>query len=91
VVRGTARRAVAAAVVAIVCTPGFSAAAGGSSSAPRGFLAARAGSASAATLPSGFQEWVVFSGLTQPTAVRFASDGRGGSASATVSIQPRKK
>ena len=30
----------------------------------------------AATLPSGFQESIVFSGLTQPTAVRFASDGR---------------
>jgi len=32
--------------------------------------------ASASTLPQGFQETVVFSGLTQPTAVRFASDGR---------------
>ena len=30
----------------------------------------------AATLPAGFQETVVFSGLTAPTAVRFASDGR---------------
>src|SRR4030095_11832532 len=30
----------------------------------------------AATLPSGFQESIVFSGLTNPTAVRFASDGR---------------
>ncbi len=29
-----------------------------------------------ATLPSGFQETVVFSGLTNPTVVRFASDGR---------------
>jgi hypothetical protein len=32
--------------------------------------------AGAATLPAGFQESVVFSGLTNPTAVRFASDGR---------------
>jgi glucose/arabinose dehydrogenase len=32
--------------------------------------------AGAATLPDGFQESVVFSGLTQPTAVRFAGDGR---------------
>ena len=32
--------------------------------------------ASAATLPSGFQETVVLSGLTEPTAVRFAPDGR---------------
>jgi glucose/arabinose dehydrogenase len=30
----------------------------------------------ASTLPPGFQESVVFSGLTQPTAVRFAPDGR---------------
>ena len=30
----------------------------------------------AAVLPTGFQESVVFSGLTNPTAVRFASDGR---------------
>lgn len=28
------------------------------------------------TLPTGFSESVVFSGLTQPTAVRFSSDGR---------------
>lgn len=32
--------------------------------------------AAAGTLPSGFQESVVFSGLTNPTVVRFASDGR---------------
>ena len=30
----------------------------------------------AATLPPGFQESTVFSGLTNPTAVRFAPDGR---------------
>jgi glucose/arabinose dehydrogenase len=30
----------------------------------------------APTLPSGFQESIVFSGLTNPTAVRFSSDGR---------------
>jgi glucose/arabinose dehydrogenase len=35
-----------------------------------------ASSATAATLPPGFQEQIVFSGLTEPTAVRFASDGR---------------
>ncbi len=33
-------------------------------------------SASASTLPSGFVETTVFSGLTNPTVVRFASDGR---------------
>jgi len=32
--------------------------------------------AEAATLPAGFEETVVFSGLTNPTVVRFASDGR---------------
>ena len=33
-------------------------------------------SAEAATLPAGFQESIVFSGLTNPTVVRFSSDGR---------------
>ena len=32
--------------------------------------------ATGATLPPGFQEEIVFSGLTQPTAVRFSPDGR---------------
>lgn len=32
--------------------------------------------AAAASLPPGFQERIVFSGLTEPTAVRFSSDGR---------------
>ena len=32
--------------------------------------------AAAASLPPGFQEEIVFSGLTQPTAVRFSTDGR---------------
>jgi glucose/arabinose dehydrogenase len=32
--------------------------------------------ARAATLPSGFQESVIFTGLVNPTVVRFASDGR---------------
>lgn len=34
------------------------------------------GQARAATLPANFQEHVVFSGLTNPSAVRFAGDGR---------------
>jgi glucose/arabinose dehydrogenase/PKD repeat protein len=34
------------------------------------------GSAQAATLPTGFQESVVFNGLTNPTVVRFSPDGR---------------
>jgi glucose/arabinose dehydrogenase len=39
-------------------------------------VGATAPPARAATLPAGFQESVVFSGLTNPTAVRFAPDGR---------------
>jgi glucose/arabinose dehydrogenase/PKD repeat protein len=39
-------------------------------------VAVTAPAARAATLPTGFQESVVFSGLTNPTAVRFAPDGR---------------
>ena len=35
-----------------------------------------AAKAGAATLPSGFQETTVFTGLTRPTAIRFARDGR---------------
>src|SRR6266545_3542520 len=37
---------------------------------------AQPASATAAALPSNFQESVVFSGLDRPTAVRFAGDGR---------------
>jgi glucose/arabinose dehydrogenase len=37
---------------------------------------AASGSASAGTVPSGFQETTAFSGLTNPTVVRFAPDGR---------------
>jgi glucose/arabinose dehydrogenase len=39
-------------------------------------MGATAPAARAATLPAGFQEEIVFSGLTNPTAVRFAADGR---------------
>lgn len=39
-------------------------------------LPLRATSAGAITVPSGFQEQVVFSGLSQPTNIEFASDGR---------------
>jgi glucose/arabinose dehydrogenase len=35
-----------------------------------------AGASTAQTLPPGFQESIVFSGLTNPTAVAFAADGR---------------
>ena len=40
------------------------------------FGAVTAERAAAATLPPGFQESVVFTGLTNPTAVRFSPDGR---------------
>jgi glucose/arabinose dehydrogenase/PKD repeat protein len=39
-------------------------------------LACAAAGAEAGTLPDGFQETVVFSGLSNPTAVRFSPDGR---------------
>ena len=39
-------------------------------------LFAAPAAAPAATYPSGFSEQTVFSGLTNPTAIRFASDGR---------------
>ncbi|WP_432833174.1 PQQ-dependent sugar dehydrogenase [Dactylosporangium sp. CA-092794] len=39
-------------------------------------LTAERSTAGAATLPVGFQEQVVFSGLTQPTSIQFAADGR---------------
>src|SRR6185295_13600112 len=39
-------------------------------------LALLAAAAAAVTLPAGFQETVVFSGLVKPTAIQFASDGR---------------
>jgi glucose/arabinose dehydrogenase len=39
-------------------------------------VASTAPAARAATLPAGFQETTVFSGLTNPTVVRFAPDGR---------------
>ena len=40
------------------------------------FVLATPTTAQAATLPAGFSESVVFSGLTNPTVVRFAKDGR---------------
>ena len=39
-------------------------------------LLALPGAAHPAVLPSGFQETVVLSGLTNPTVVRFSPDGR---------------
>jgi PKD repeat protein len=74
----------AAAIPAVACALTLSASAGGvnaNSTAPfLGEKNATAGHASlaptAAMLPTGFQESVVFSGLTHPTAIRFAGDGR---------------
>jgi glucose/arabinose dehydrogenase len=39
-------------------------------------IASASGPAAAVVLPSGFQEQIVFSGLTQPTNIEFAPDGR---------------
>ena len=41
-----------------------------------GLLSSIASPVHAATLPAGFSETTVFSGLTQPTAIRFSPDGR---------------
>ena len=40
------------------------------------FVMALPTAASTATVPAGFQESVVFSGLSHPTVVRFSPDGR---------------
>ena len=39
-------------------------------------VVATAEPAAAVSVPPGFQEEIVFSGLTEPTAVRFSADGR---------------
>src|SRR3982751_947647 len=41
-----------------------------------GLLAVASGTSEAATLPTGFRDDVVISGLLNPVALRFASDGR---------------
>jgi PKD repeat protein len=57
---------------------GLAGAAAAGSSDEGGFLSSTGTQAAvtAATLPANFQESIVFSGLSQPTALRFASDGR---------------
>ena len=76
IVRLLARVALAAAVLT------FPAAISARDQAPpadHGFLQGKAGSAASAntaTLPPGFSDTAVFSGLIQPTNLRFASDGR---------------
>ena len=62
--RGEVRHALLAAVIGIALL------------APAGSPPPAPESAQAASLPSGFQEEIVFSGLTEPTAVRFSPDGR---------------
>jgi glucose/arabinose dehydrogenase len=69
------RLALALAAFILVSIPGGASAA--SADRPPGFLGRPASvPVATATLPSGFQESIVFSGLTNPTALRFASDGR---------------
>jgi glucose/arabinose dehydrogenase len=69
------------AVVATACAIAVGAVGSASADGPPGgggIFAPNAsgGSATTGTLPSGFQESTVISGLTHPTVVRFASDGR---------------
>ena len=66
----------AASVIALVAVG--SASADGPPGGGGGFLTpgASAGTGTAVTLPSGFQDSTVITGLINPTAVRFASDGR---------------
>src|SRR5262245_29520147 len=40
------------------------------------FLSSTPAEVQAATLPTGFSESVIFTGLTEPTSVRFSPDGR---------------
>src|SRR5262245_14015424 len=40
------------------------------------FLSSTPAEVQAATLPTGFSESVVFTGLTEPTSIRFSPDGR---------------
>jgi glucose/arabinose dehydrogenase len=54
------------------CTSRFA----GAVAAAIAVAACLAGPASASTLPSGFSESTAFSGLTNPTVIRFAADGR---------------
>ena len=63
--QATGRVAVAVCVTVVVALLG-----------PGGHLPPTPEDAAAGTLPSGFAETVVFSGLVNPTVVRFASDGR---------------
>jgi glucose/arabinose dehydrogenase len=68
---------VAAAILAVPGGP--SASTGRAHATARPFLSgakAATKAVAAGSLPTGFQDNVVFSGLTQPTAVRFAADGR---------------
>ena len=76
-VRLAAIGAVAAASVIALVAVG-SASADGPPGGGGGFLTpgASAGTGTAVTLPSGFQDSTVITGLINPTAVRFASDGR---------------
>ena len=76
-VSAAAAVAAAAACVAALVSVG-PASADGPPGGGGSFLApgASAGTGTAATLPTGFQDSTVISGLNNPTAVRFASDGR---------------
>jgi hypothetical protein len=54
-------------------------------------LLASGGGSGASALPTGFQETTVFSGLTAPAAIEFASDGRIHKDSDRGLQQPRRR
>src|SRR6266550_1527058 len=74
--RGTVPAVAVAACLVALATVGSASADGPPGGG--GFLGpgASAGAGTASVLPSGFQDSAVISGLSAPTAVRFASDGR---------------
>ena len=65
-------------LVGVSVATGLVAATSNAASGPQdnGIFTGAPAATEAAALLSGFQDEIVFSGLTQPTAVRFASDGR---------------
>src|SRR3954451_8947525 len=79
--RGTRTRprgrslAVAVTLCAVALVAGYAGEATGATSGREASAAPNAGG-SAASLPSGFSESAVFSGLRHPTAIRFTRDGR---------------
>jgi uncharacterized repeat protein (TIGR01451 family) len=75
-IRGLRRAAAGIALAVLLVAPHSDAATTRATVTQERILRSNATAAVASTLPTSFQETVVFSGLTNPTAVRFAPDGR---------------